>query len=283
VIPVWTVPRDEGLTGAFAWGGFVIGSNLDLPRLAPTDALIDLSFKWRLDRAPARGRARRREEIKTRTGIVRIETWSDARIRYQVDTVGLYEVRAEEEVIDFFPFPGADPMQVEHHLLNAVLPIFAGLRAVVCLHASAVVEAGQATVFAGPSGSGKSTRAWKAVSRGGRLLGDDVAALRSTENGWLVYPCTTTLRLAHLPAAPSWRFGPKTEAHVASSMAPARLGQLFVLGRAASTAPGSQGGVDLLRALLALQAGWVCGDTRTRRSILEETAALCECIELGTV
>jgi hypothetical protein len=282
VIPVWTVPQDEALTGMFAWGGFVIGSNLDLPRLSHTDAHLDLSFKWRFDRVPARSPATRRVEITTRTGgVVRVETWSAGHIRYQVEAVGLYEVRAEEGVIEFFPSRSADPMQVEHHLVNAVLPILAGLRAVVCLHASAVVEAGRATVFAGPSGCGKSTRAWNAVSSGGALLGDDAVALRRTNHRWLVYPCATTLRLAHLPAEPAWRLGPKREAHVSYSAAPARLGQVVVLDRPASPALGAQRGVGLFRALLALQAGWVWGDTRTRRSIVEATAALCDCIERG--
>jgi hypothetical protein len=282
VIPVWTVPREEGLTGTFAWGGFVIDSNLDLPRLSPTDAFIDLSFRWRFDRAPPRGPATRQEEITTRTsGVVRVETRSAGQIRYQVEAVGLYEVRAEEGVIDFFPSHSADPMHVEHHLVNAVLPIYAGLRAVMCLHASAVAQDGGATVFAGPSGCGKSTRAWKAVSSGGGLLGDDAVALRRNDRGWLVYPCARTLRLAHMPVEPAWRLGPKGEARVTSARTPARLGQVVVLGREAAPALGAQRGVGLFRALLALQAGWVWGDARTRRSLVEATADLCDCIERG--
>jgi len=280
VIPVWTVPREEGLTGTFTWGGFVIDSNLDLPRLPPTDAFIDLSFRWRFDSAPTRGPALRQQETKTRTGgVVRVETRLSGQIRYQVEAVGLYEVRTEDGVIDFFPVRDADPMQVEHHLLNAVLPIYAGLRSTICLHASAVVKDGQATVFAGPSGCGKSTMAWKAVSGGGGLLGDDAVALRRNERGWLVYPCARTLRLAHLPVEPTWRLGPKREAHVTSATTPARLGQVVVLGRGAVPALGAQRGVGLFRALLALQAGWAWGDTLTRRSLVEATAALCDCIE----
>jgi hypothetical protein len=280
VIPIWTEPREAGLRATFSWGGFAIDSNLDLPRLSPTDAAPDLGFTWRFDAAPPRRPALRHAEITPRTGgVVRVETGSGGQIRYQVEPVGLYDVRAEEKVIDFFPSSGADPMQVEHHLVNAVLPIYSGLRSVVCLHASAAVEDGRATVFAGPSGCGKSTRAWNAIAAGGALLGDDAVALRRDPHGWLIHPCATTLRLAHLPAVPSWRFGSKREAHVTFATTPVRLGQLVVLDRTLSPAFGSDGGVGLFRSLLQLQAGWVWGDARTRRSLMEVTSALCEWIE----
>jgi len=279
VIPVWMVPGERDVEESFAWGGFVVRSNLNLPRLSSTDVRSDVGFRWRFDSAPTRGPALRQQETKTRTGgVVRVETRLSGQIRYQVEAVGLYEVRAEEGVIDFFPARNADPMQVEHQLLNAVLPIYAGLRGLVCLHASAVVEEGRATVFAGPSGSGKSTSAWKAVRRGGGLLGDDAVSLRRRDQGWLAHPCARTLRMADLPVEPAWAFGPKREAYMTSARTPAPLGQVIVLSRDAVPALDAHR-AGLFRALLTLQAGWVWGDKLTRRLIVDATADLCDFIE----
>jgi len=121
------------------------------------------------------------------------------------------------------------------------------------------------------------------VLSGGGLLGDDAVALRRHDDGWFVHPCATTLRLADLPVEAAWRLGPKREAHVLSATKPAKLGRLVVLDHEASPALGAQRGVGLFRALLTLQAGWVWGDTRTRRSVVEATVALCDCIERGNL
>jgi hypothetical protein len=286
VIPVWTVPRDERLVGTYSWGGFAIESNLDLPRLPHTSAPEDVRFEWRFEAPPHRSPAERRARMRTRMGgLVHVDSWPSGTMRYRVEAVGLFEVRADEGMIDFFAPETADPMQVEHFLVNAVLPIYAGLRSVVCLHASAVAVGGEAIVFAGPSGSGKSTKAWQALTGGGRLLADDAVVLRGHEQGWLVYPGSTTLRLVDLPIAPSWLLGPKQEARVKCSTTPVPLGDLVVLDRKGSPALGARRGVGLLRALLALQPGWVWGDARGRRVIGDATAALCDRIlgETGEV
>jgi hypothetical protein len=276
VTPTWTLPEGEAPTGRYAWGGFRIVSNLDLPRLWRTQADPDARFRWRFEPAPRAGKALRRDEIRTRKGErVSVTVLKDQTVRYKIQSVGLYEVHAESRAIDFFASPGADPMNAEHFLINAVLPIYAGLLTEVCLHASAVARDGRATIFAGPSGSGKSTKALEVIGRGGILLGDDSVVLRRRDDAWLVYPGARTMRLAEPPPGPSWRSGPKHEWFVTSSDSPLALGEIAVLGRTGEAPDDSFRGSDLLRALLSLQSGWAWGDVRTRRAVADRTAVLC--------
>lgn len=196
-------------------------------------------------------------------------------VRYGIEDVGLYIVTVRERAIDFFPSPEADPMRVEHFLVNAVLPIYVGLHADVCLHASGVARGGRATIFAGPSGSGKSTKALEAIGRDGILLGDDAVVVRMRGDEWLVYPGARTMRLDERPPEPSWRSGPKHEWFVPSSRDPVPLGDVVVLQRPGLVPDAPPRGSDPLRALLSLQPGWVWGDIRTRRVVADRTAALC--------
>jgi hypothetical protein len=276
VIPTWTVPAGDRPTGRYSWGGFTIASNLALPRLWPTQAEPDTRFRWRPDTAPPEGRSLRRHEIRTLGGDRhRVIVLPKGVVRYRIDTVGLYMVGADGPSIDFFPSPEADPMTVEHFLVNAILPIYAGLRSVVCLHASAVARDGCASVFAGPSGSGKSTTALEAIGCGGTLLGDDAVVVRKRGEAWLVYPGARTMRLEQPPPGPSWRSGRKRESFFVSARDPLPLAEVDVLDGGGETAEAASQGSGLFRALLSLQAGWVWGDTRTRRAVADQTAALC--------
>jgi len=262
--------------GRYSWGGFAIASNLALPRLWPTPADPDTWFRWGSDTAPPVGRPLRRDELRTGGGDWhRVAVLPDGMVRYQIERVGLYVVRAESHAIDFFPSREADPMRVEHFLVNAVLPIYAGLHAEVCLHASAVASDGQATVFAGPSASGKSTKALEAIGRGGRLLGDDAVVVRRRGDAWLVYPGARTMRLEKVPSELSWRSGGKHESFMASSKDPLPLAEVVVLDRAGEAAKPAVRGSGLLRAFLSLQPGWVWGDVQTRKALADQTAALC--------
>jgi hypothetical protein len=277
VIPTWTAPAGKLPRSRYSWGGFTIASDLDLPRLWRTQADADTWFRWRTGAAPPAGRPIRRDELRTRGGgLLRVALLPEGIVRYQMEKVGLFVVRTEGRAIDFFPSPAADPMRVEHLLVNAVLPIYAGLRSEVCLHASAVARDGETTVFAGPSGSGKSTKALEAIGRGGVLLGDDAAVIRRRGDAWLVYPGARTIRLEEpSPQGRSWRSGPKHEWFVASARDPVALTEVVVLDRDGEAAEAAFGGSGLLRALLSLQQGWVWGDVRARRALADQTAALC--------
>jgi hypothetical protein len=276
VIPTWTVPAGERPTGRYSWGGFTIASNLALPRLWPTQAEPDTRFQWRPDTAPPVGKFLRRDEIRTLGGARHsVTVLPEGIVRYQIEEVGLYVVRAAGPAIDFFPSREADPMRVEHFLVNAILPIHAGLRSVVCLHASAVARDGCATVFAGPSGSGKSTKALEAIGRGGILLGDDAVVVRRRREVWLVYPGARTMRLEERPPGPSWRSGPKRESFVATATDPLPLVEVVVLDGGGEAAEAIFRWSGLLRALLSLQTGWAWGIVRSRRAVADQTAALC--------
>jgi hypothetical protein len=276
VIPTWTVPAGERPTGQYSWGGFAIASNLALPRLWPTRAEPDTWFRWRSDTASPVGRPLKQDELRTRDGHRhRVAVLPEGIVRYQIETVGLYVVRADGRGIDFFPSPEANPMRVEHFLVNAILPIYAGLRSEVCLHASAVAPDGWATVFAGPSGSGKSTKALEAIDRGGILLGDDAVVVRRRGDDWLVHPGARTIRLHEGPPGPSWHCGPKYEWFLSSSKDPLPLAEVMVLNRNGDIGDAALKGSGLFRALLSLQPGWAWGDARTRRAIADQTAALC--------
>jgi hypothetical protein len=276
VIPTWTAPAGKRPRVRYSWGGFTIASDLALPRLWRTQSDADTWFRWRTGAAPPAGRLLRRDELRTRGGLLRVALLPGGIVRYQMEEVGLYVVRTEGRAIDFFPSPAADPMRVEHLLVNAVLPIYAGLRSEVCLHASAVAREGETTVFAGPSASGKSTKALEAIGRGGVLLGDDAAVIRRRGDAWLVYPGARTIRLDEpSPQGRSWRSGPKHEWFVASARDPVALTEVLVLDRDGDAAEAAFGGSGFLRALLSLQHGWVWGDVRARRALADQTAALC--------
>jgi hypothetical protein len=273
--PTWTVPEGERPTGRYGWGGFTIVSNLDLHRLWRSRADADSWFQWRFDSPPRRGKALRRDDIRTRYGERRrVAVLPTGILRYQIDEIGLYEVRSPDRGINFYPAQETNPMRAEHFLLNAVLPIYAGLRGEVCLHASAVAREGWATVFAGPSGSGKSTRALEAIRRGGMLLGDDAVVVRRRGDDWFVYPAARSIRLRKAPPGAKWRSGAKDEWLVPSPKYPVPLAGVVVLDRSRDI-PLALRGSSLLKALLSLQAGWVWGDTRTRKVLADRTAELC--------
>ena len=81
------------------------------------------------------------------------------------------------------------------YLLGPVLGFVLRLRGVVCLHASAVVAGDGAIAILGPSGSGKSTTAAGFARRGHPVLTDDIAALWSRGDSFLIQPAHPRLRL----------------------------------------------------------------------------------------
>ena len=90
---------------------------------------------------------------------------------------------------------GADPNEVRGFLLGPVLGIVCHHRALLPLHASAIVTRGGAVAFAGPSGAGKSTLAAHFLARGYPVLGDDVCALDPANGAPRVRPGLQRLKL----------------------------------------------------------------------------------------
>jgi hypothetical protein len=214
-------------------------------------------------------------EITTRGGgIVRVEVSGDGVVQYGVEKVGVFEVHAAFGAIDFFPLPSSEPMHVEHYLVNSVLPIYAGLRSVVCMHAAAVATDNWATVFTGPPGSGKSTLAVRAIAGGAALLGDDAVVLRRRGDTWFVSPGSRTVRLEEPQAPDSWRCGPKFEAVVPFEDRPVPIQAIVVLDRPGSLLAMAPQPAILFRALLSLQPAWLWGTTQARRELASLTVDL---------
>jgi energy-coupling factor transporter ATP-binding protein EcfA2 len=86
----------------------------------------------------------------------------------------------------------ADPFEL---LLELVLGFVLRLRAIICLHAAAVVIDGGVVLLAGPPGVGKSTLAAALAQCGYPVLTDDVAAVTGREEGFLVHSGPSRLRV----------------------------------------------------------------------------------------
>ena len=77
--------------------------------------------------------------------------------------------------------PGCDDAMLAQHFTGQVLAALLRLRGLLVLHANAVQVPGGVVVIGGDTGSGKSTTAAMLVRRGGRMLSDDVTALRPAQ------------------------------------------------------------------------------------------------------
>jgi hypothetical protein len=81
------------------------------------------------------------------------------------------------------------------YLRGPILAMVLRLRGVVCLHAASVSTGSRAIALLGSAGAGKSTTAAALVTRGFRLLADDVSALRFDGADVVVLPGPTRLGL----------------------------------------------------------------------------------------
>jgi hypothetical protein len=105
--------------------------------------------------------------------------WGDGtpdRCRLIWPGVGAYLVSAGSEIV-VAPSPGVPVHTLSHFLTGPVLATALVQRGFLILHASAVDVAGHAVLFAGHSGSGKSTMAGAMLTRGHRLVADDISAI----------------------------------------------------------------------------------------------------------
>lgn len=84
---------------------------------------------------------------------------------------------------------------VEIALFGMVLSLWLELKGTRTLHASSVVIAGRAAVFASRRGGGKTSTAAGCVSAGHRLLSDDLVALDDTQGDICAHPGYPQLRL----------------------------------------------------------------------------------------
>lgn len=259
----WSAPTGVSY-GPYAWGGYSIDTNIPMPRLGSSNTAPDLRFRWHDDVPAAVPEIQEQRSFRTRDGdVIGLSLGGDSDLyRYETSDVGLFLIEASRGLVHFYPHAHADPMRVEHVLVNAVLATYAGLSGRLAIHASAVSRDGVARVFAGPSGVGKSTAAWSLIEQGWDLLADDVTVIVRSGRDFLVEPGARTVRLEGWLHPQGWDNKGKTEVLVPLAGAAARVSEIVFLGADAGT-DGPLEPATAARSLLALQAGW----PRTRPSL----------------
>ena len=93
-----------------------------------------------------------------------------------IEGVGRYRIESGKK-ISVWPTGQADPRAIRLYLLGSAMGLLLQQRAILPLHANAIVIGGRAVAFMGPSGSGKSTLASWFHGHGLGILGDDVCAI----------------------------------------------------------------------------------------------------------
>ncbi len=138
--------------------------------------------------------------------------------------------------------PATPASNIQHLLVDQLLPRLAAQLGHLVLHASGVEHNGHAYLFLGATGFGKSTLAASFLHDGYTLMTDDAICLEREGEELLARPLVKDLRLnpdsiAHLFAYPPWTstvasYSAKMHVHcrgLRNGLAPASLGGLFVL------------------------------------------------------
>lgn len=166
--------------------GLAIRSQVDLPELAPARGRPQVVLRLARFRLPSPYAA-------WRGSWTRWTAPQDAYLRRA--GVGVFRVRGGREILAC-PRPGVPPGLLRRVLLGPVMvQLLLQRRHRFPLHASAVAVRGRAVLFLGRSGAGKSTLAAAFHARGHRVLGDDVAVVRTGPGRPAVLPAFPRLRL----------------------------------------------------------------------------------------
>jgi hypothetical protein len=107
-----------------------------------------------------------------------------------------FNIRIAGREIVCYRTPGTPSRTLRHLLLDQVLPLSAGSRQRLSLHASVVQVGSGAVGFLGAAGRGKSTIAASLAQRGCALVSDDCCLLRRSGLGFDVAPSYPGLRLS---------------------------------------------------------------------------------------
>jgi hypothetical protein len=103
--------------------------------------------------------------------------------RFQLDVPAGRFLVSEGRRILVDPRPGASEADLKPYLLGTVMGALCHQRALLPLHAAAVLSADGAAAFAGPSGAGKSTLAAQLRAHGRTVLADDLLAVEIDAEG----------------------------------------------------------------------------------------------------
>jgi hypothetical protein len=277
--PSWAVPESEEPLGCFHWGGFVLASNMNLPRLHPSLDNPEVRFVWRVGQsAPVPPPSTAPHTLKARDG--RTATVLLGNIEhgtyYEIPGTGTYVLDSKQSLVEFFPVPDAPAAWVEYHLVHAVVGLYAGLKGEICLHASAVARGEEALIYAGPSGVGKSTMAWRLLEQGWELLSDDAVVIKRAGNGWCAMPGARTIRIGQ-SLEDGWESDDKWEGFVRSCGTAKAVRKVVLLDWRSISEPPVR--AAMYQSLLALQPAWSWGSASTRRKLKDQTWQLLSEVE----
>lgn len=191
---------------AYHWCQLTLHSEIDLPELrtAPEEPRAQLDWRIRLDRGRAPRSADRHwfhhwrfPDGRRWLSLARYAGGYLARFPGLVD----FDVRTGDREIACYRAAGTPLRTLRHLLLDQVLPLVAGDRDRLALHASVVAAgtndaaAAGAVAFLGAAGNGKSTIAAKLAQRGCPLVSDDCCLLVRRTGGFDVMPSYPGVRL----------------------------------------------------------------------------------------
>lgn len=120
---------------------------------------------------------------------------SDKKLLLTVEGVARYLV-ADGTRITIEPFPNSEINNIRLYLFGSAMGALLYQRSIFAIHGSAVETSHGTMIFVGPQGVGKSTLAAHLLTRGYRLLSDDVCAITTDNEGTpVVSPAFPQLRL----------------------------------------------------------------------------------------
>lgn len=155
--------------------GLTLASTIELPELPPAaDGTPDVSVET--GEVPERLGGGAREGGFYQVEPERVLLWMPGEARFLVENGRQIRVQ---------PAGGGDPAEIRRLLLSSPLGALLRQRGLMVLHASAVAIDGAGVLFIGGPNSGKSTLAARFLEAGGRVLSDDIAAVRFASDGQL--------------------------------------------------------------------------------------------------
>lgn len=161
--------------------GLTLKSNLSIPGLHPTSKIINpdvvVNLKYPLDKIFAQ------------------PNWEQNiyNITFDDGTVYLINHQATEIWANWHEDESLESAVT--YLKGAILGFILSLRGITCLHAAAVVINGNAVVFMGDSSAGKSTLAATFAKNGFAILSDDIVAITTQDDHFMIQPAYPRVRL----------------------------------------------------------------------------------------
>lgn len=193
----------------YTWCGLTLSSDFALPELPRADAdspRADWHLRLAHGRAPRRADRRWFHHWRFPDGRRWLSLARDAGgYLLRFPRLADFDVRPGDRAVQCYRGRGTPAHTFTHLLLDQVLPLTAGGRDRLSLHASVVATPSGAVAFLGPAGHGKSTLAARLALGGCPLVSDDCCLLRRAGDRWEVAPSYPGVRLR--PASIAQLFG----------------------------------------------------------------------------